>query len=114
MKRFTRYPGGKAGGFIHAGTPQKKNYLGRSVICGDVRACASRLKVVTNLERDTAVSSEKRGRKKENERKAKGRNEACSGAAKTEEEAGDLRVAASSWGLMNDGRSDTTTLKLSG
>lgn len=27
---------------------------------------------------------------------------------------GDLRDAASSWGLMNDGRSATTTLKLSG
>lgn len=46
---------------------KKKNYLGRSVICGGVRACASGLKVVTHLERDTAISDRDQAREKENE-----------------------------------------------
>jgi len=47
---------------------KKKNYLGRSVICGGVRACASGLKVVTHLERDTAISDRDQAREKGNEK----------------------------------------------
>lgn len=64
------YAGGRgerrAGSFMPAS--QKKNYLGRSVILRGVRACAPSLKVVTNLERDTAGSRAETKREKERER----------------------------------------------
>lgn len=70
------YSGTKGGAGSFMPVPQKKNYLGCSVICGGVRACASSLKVVTHLERDTAISDKDQAREKENER-GDGKRDVC-------------------------------------
>lgn len=56
----------RAGSFMPA--PQKKNYLGRSVILRGVCTCAPSLKVVTNLDRDTAGSRAETKPERESER----------------------------------------------
>lgn len=74
-KRGVRRDERRASSFMPV--PQKKNYLGRSVICGGVRACASSLKVVTHLERDTAISDRDQAREKENEKGEDGKRDVC-------------------------------------
>lgn len=81
-KGVGRWPRGKATGSFMP-VPQKKNYLGRSVILRGVRACTLSLKVVTNLEREiprglkrkpNKIEREEGRRSRERERDAKKRD----------------------------------------
>jgi hypothetical protein len=80
-----------ADGFIHAAEEELSRPL--RYLRDGVRACASDPKVVTNHEERASSPAGNR----ERDRHTRGHERAA--AMKQE---GDIRVAASSWGLMND------------